>query len=62
MEFREPLDHLINDPRKFTSDLNFPPPEKIKIYDSTLRDGEQMPGVAFSPGQKYQLAKELSEI
>lgn len=62
MEFREPLDHLINEPTKFTGGLNFPPVEKIKIYDSTLRDGEQMPGVAFSPGQKYQLAKELSEI
>ena len=62
MEFCEPLDSLINSPEKFTSGLNFPDPEKIKIYDSTLRDGEQMPGVAFSPGQKYQLAKELSDI
>ncbi len=62
MEFREPLDELIHDPTKFTRGLNFPPPERIKIYDSTLRDGEQMPGVAFSPGQKFQLAKALSEI
>jgi len=62
MQFREPLDKLINDPRKFTAGLNFPAPERIKIYDSTLRDGEQMPGVAFSPGQKYQLAKALAEI
>jgi len=62
MEFCEPLDSLINSPENFTSGLNFPDPDKIKIYDSTLRDGEQMPGVAFSPGQKYQLAKELSDI
>jgi len=62
MEFREPLDQLINPPEKFTKGLNFPAPERIKIYDSTLRDGEQMPGVAFSPGQKYQLAKALSDI
>ncbi|MBT3233516.1 MAG: hypothetical protein HN356_11960 [Calditrichaeota bacterium] len=62
MEFCEPLDKLINSPENFTSGLNFPDPDKIKIYDSTLRDGEQMPGVAFSPGQKYQLAKELSDI
>ncbi|MDP8240265.1 MAG: hypothetical protein P9X24_14340 [Candidatus Hatepunaea meridiana] len=62
MEFREPINELINLPEKFTSGLNFPAPERIKIYDSTLRDGEQMPGVAFSPGQKYQLAVALSDI
>ncbi|HHE46250.1 MAG TPA: hypothetical protein ENL08_00930, partial [Bacteroidetes bacterium] len=62
MEFREPLDDLVNRPEKFTTGLNFPAPERIRIYDSTLRDGEQMPGVAFSPGQKYQLAKALSDI
>ncbi len=62
MEFREPLDKLINDPLMFTRNLNFPATERIKIYDSTLRDGEQMPGVAFSPGQKYQIAKALAEI
>ena len=62
MEFREPLDTLINQPTVFTKGLNFPPPERIKIYDSTLRDGEQMSGVAFSPGQKYELAKALSDI
>lgn len=62
MEFKEPLDSLIHQPTTFTKSLNFPAPERIKIYDSTLRDGEQMPGVAFSPGQKYELAKMLSEI
>ena len=62
MQFREPLDKLIHSPLDFTKGLNFPPPEKIRIYDSTLRDGEQSPGVAFSPGQKYELAKALSDI
>ncbi|MBM3326740.1 MAG: hypothetical protein FJY65_07145 [Calditrichaeota bacterium] len=62
MEFHEPLHKLIHDPLDFTRGLNFPPVERIKIYDSTLRDGEQMPGVAFSPGQKYHLAKALSDI
>jgi len=62
MQFREPIGQLIHDPKEFTAGLNFPAPERIKIYDSTLRDGEQMPGVAFSPGQKYQLAKALSDI
>ncbi len=62
MKFREPLNKLIHQPTDFTSGKNFPAPEKIKIYDSTLRDGEQMPGVAFSPGQKYELAVALSDI
>ncbi len=62
MEFREPLDELIYQPTRFTTGLNFPSVDRIRIYDSTLRDGEQMPGVAFSPGQKYELAKRLSDI
>jgi len=62
MEFREPLHELITSPRDFTKHTNFPPPERIKIYDTTLRDGEQMPGVAFSPGQKLSIAKMLSDI
>lgn len=62
MEFREPLDRLINQPTTFTEGLNFPSADRIRIYDSTLRDGEQMPGVAFSPGQKYELAVALSDI
>ena len=37
-------------------------PEKIVIYDSTLRDGEQMPGVHFTPDQKSAIAMKLSEI
>lgn len=37
-------------------------PEKIVIYDSTLRDGEQMPGVHFTPDQKRAIAMKLSEI
>ena len=32
------------------------------LYDDTLRDGEQMPGVAFSPQQKVTLATLLGEI
>ncbi|HDH57902.1 MAG TPA: hypothetical protein ENF16_04750 [Bacteroidetes bacterium] len=62
MKFREPLNELIHQPTDFTTGKNFPPPERIKIYDSTLRDGEQMPGVAFSPRQKFELAVALSDI
>lgn len=37
-------------------------PEKIVIYDSTLRDGEQMPGVHFTPEQKLAIAQKLDEV
>jgi len=36
--------------------------DDITIYDSTLRDGEQMPGISFSPEQKLSIAKKLDEI
>jgi 2-isopropylmalate synthase len=51
---------LFIDPRDFTKSLRRPDPKELKIYDSTLRDGEQMPGVAMSPEQKCRIAEELS--
>src|SRR5262245_9634715 len=62
IEPREPLDTLIRGPRSYTSHLAFPDPAGITLYDDTLRDGEQMPGVAFSPQQKVALATLLGEI
>lgn len=37
-------------------------PERIVVYDSTLRDGEQMPGVRFTQEQKVAIATKLDEI
>ena len=37
-------------------------PDKVVIYDSTLRDGEQMPGVSFTSDQKLAIARKLDEI
>jgi 2-isopropylmalate synthase len=62
VELQEPLDELARNPTRFEHDLQFPPPERIRIYDDSLRDGEQMPGVAFSPRTKFELARALSEI
>lgn len=62
VELQEPLEELVRDPKNFLSDLEFPAPGKIRVYDDTLRDGEQMPGVAIAPRLKYELARELSEI
>lgn len=50
--------------RYFTSPYNFLQQEcrKVKIYDTTLRDGEQTPGVKFTKEQKVQIAKKLDEL
>ena len=58
----EPLDSLIRQPQTYTSHLRFPDPASIVLYDDTLRDGEQMPGVAFSPDQKVALAALLADV
>jgi len=42
-----------------TSQFNFP--EKIKIHDVTLRDGEQQAGLAFNFDDKIRIAEALAE-
>jgi isopropylmalate/homocitrate/citramalate synthase len=37
-------------------------PERVVLWDETLRDGEQMPGVHFSPEEKLRIAELLSEV
>jgi 2-isopropylmalate synthase len=61
VELREPLDTLITGPSRFTAGTGFPRAKEIRLYDTTLRDGEQTPGVAFTPDQKYELAGMLSD-
>lgn len=35
---------------------------KIKIFDTTLRDGEQTPGVSLNAQEKFEIAKQLSSL
>jgi isopropylmalate/homocitrate/citramalate synthase len=62
MELREPIESLIRDPKEFTRGVSFPDPALIRLYDETLRDGEQMPGVCYTPAQKLQIAERLADI
>jgi 2-isopropylmalate synthase len=59
---REPIERLIRDPKEFTQNVRFPGPSEIRVYDETLRDGEQMPGVCYTPAQKLEIAKALAAI
>jgi 2-isopropylmalate synthase len=36
--------------------------DKVRIFDTTLRDGEQTPGVSVTPEQKLQIAIKLDEL
>ncbi len=37
-------------------------PEKIYVFDTTLRDGEQSAGVAFTAPEKVEIAKQLERL
>jgi 2-isopropylmalate synthase len=37
-------------------------PTAVQVFDTTLRDGEQMPQLAFSPEQKLHIARKLDEL
>ncbi len=37
-------------------------PEKVEVHDATLRDGEQTPGVVFSPEDKVAMAEKMAEV
>jgi len=36
--------------------------EYIRIFDTTLRDGEQTPGVSFTPEEKMEIAAQLDKL
>ncbi len=43
-----------------TSKFGFP--KKVEILDTTLRDGEQQPGIIFTRQDKVRIAKKLAEV
>ena len=61
---------MTDDKLWWTSEFNSDPdilgennfPEKLKIYDTTLRDGEQTIGVSFDKNEKLRIAQELDRL
>ena len=55
-------------PKKFVSDFieqarrGLRLPGHVRIFDTTLRDGEQTPGVSFTPDQKLLIARQLDKL
>jgi methanogen homocitrate synthase len=37
-------------------------PDKVEVHDATLRDGEQTPGVVFSPEDKVAMAEKMADV
>ena len=37
-------------------------PKRVKVFDTTLRDGEQTPGITVTPGQKKEVALALDAL
>ncbi len=46
--------------KKVLKDLNLP--DRVYIFDTTLRDGEQTPGVSLTIDEKVEIAKKLDEL
>jgi 2-isopropylmalate synthase len=42
--------------------MNLTPEKYVRIFDTTLRDGEQTPGVSLTPEEKLAIAKQLTRL
>src|ERR1700738_2065682 len=37
-------------------------PNRVVIFDTTLRDGEQSPGISLNTGEKLEIAQQLARL
>ena len=42
--------------------MNAEPPDRVLIFDTTLRDGEQSPGISLNTAEKLEIAHQLSRL
>jgi 2-isopropylmalate synthase len=44
------------------SGISDPPGDRVRIFDTTLRDGEQAPGIALTKPEKVEIAEQLARL
>ncbi|KAL9240701.1 hypothetical protein vseg_014889 [Gypsophila vaccaria] len=49
-------------PRPEYVPCRIPDPSYVRIFDTTLRDGEQSPGASMTPHQKLEIARQLARL
>jgi 2-isopropylmalate synthase len=42
--------------------MSTPEPDRVLIFDTTLRDGEQSPGISLNPQEKLEIAHQLARL
>jgi 2-isopropylmalate synthase len=51
-----------NDNANFPTDLPAKAPDLVRIFDTTLRDGEQSPGATLNADEKLEIAEQLARL
>lgn len=46
----------------YKPDIEINTPKKVWLFDTTLRDGEQMPGVTYTIDEKIRIARQLDDL
>lgn len=59
----DPLANLyVRKPRPEYIPGHIPDPDYVRIFDTTLRDGEQSPGATLTSQEKFEIARKLSQL